>query len=225
MSEQPDNRLLEAFTEFKRVTEENALKASTDPRNLPGHPAYGYWCLDYMLRRDIWEISEAISLFMGCLPFRPLTVSYQDDLNRKANHLLSTMKACQGESLTILNPEDPPKKWRVRAIDVLNWAVEKCLDLPDEISNYLKPANPESQRDQTGGYSTPLMEAVFTVVEQFWSTYDPDEPATAPKQAEILEWLLANLDLSKTQARAVDQIARAPERRKGGQTKIIDTRQ
>lgn len=225
MSEQPEDPVLKVFTEFKRITEANALRASLDPRNLPDHPAYGYWCLDYMLRRDIWEVSEAISLFLGCLPFRPLSVSHHDDLNRKADRLLSTMKACQGESLTIMNPEDPPKKWRVRAMDVLNWAVKKRLDLPSEIANYLRPAIPEAKRMPAGGYSTPQMEALFAVVEQFWSTYDPDNPATAPKQADIVDWLLNNFDLSRTQARAIDQIARAPERRKGGQTKIIEAPQ
>ena len=135
------------------------------------------------------------------------------------------MVACQGESLEILNPKDPPKKWRMRGLDVLNWAKEKGLEIPTEIKHFLKPVDLLPRCASYNGYSTPQMEALFAVVDKFWISYDRDNPATAPKQAVVVQWLLENFDLSKTQARAIDQIARAPERRKGGQSKVIDTPQ
>jgi len=64
-----------------------------------------------------------------------------------------------------------------------------------------------------GDYETELLQVLAEAVKQFWSTYDPDDPGTAPRKQDIVEWLMTRLDRkdSATLAGYIATIIRADD--------------
>lgn len=60
-------------------------------------------------------------------------------------------------------------------------------------------------------YTTPALEALAAVIDEFWVSYDPSQPNTAQKQDYIKAWILENHpDLNPSIALWLDKIARHP---------------
>lgn len=60
-------------------------------------------------------------------------------------------------------------------------------------------------------YTTPALEALAAVIDEFWVSYDPSKPKTAQKQVYIKAWILENHpDLNPSIALWLDKIARHP---------------
>ncbi|WP_395144605.1 hypothetical protein ACF3NV_00740 [Moraxella atlantae] len=60
-------------------------------------------------------------------------------------------------------------------------------------------------------YTTPALEALAAVIDEFWVSYDPSQPKTAQKQVYIKAWILENHpDLNPSIALWLDKIARHP---------------
>ncbi len=62
-----------------------------------------------------------------------------------------------------------------------------------------------------GSYTTRRLELVAEVVRQFWSTYDPDQPTTAPTNEAVEAWLVEEKRISKREAKAIAMICRADD--------------
>ena len=62
-----------------------------------------------------------------------------------------------------------------------------------------------------GTYTTRRLELVAEVVREFWSTYDPDQPKTAPTNAEIRAWLIEEKGVSEREATAIAMVCRADD--------------
>ncbi|WP_290001903.1 hypothetical protein [Faucicola atlantae] len=63
----------------------------------------------------------------------------------------------------------------------------------------------------TANYTTPALEALAAVIDEFWVSYDPSQPKTAQKQVYIKAWILENHpDLNPSIALWLDKIARHP---------------
>jgi len=67
-------------------------------------------------------------------------------------------------------------------------------------------------------YSTPLMEAMYAAIEEFWVGFDRTRP---PSKETVINWLMNKKRTSQTGASAIDKIIRHTSRKKGG---IIPTK-
>jgi hypothetical protein len=93
--------------------------------------------------------------------------------------------------------------------------VEYCKDknIPPR---RLDPSWTEEQSSSGAmAHDTRLMRLLWAAIKEFWSTYDPDQPDTAPRTPEIVEWLMKQ-GASGREAKAIDLIIRPDSRKKGG---------
>jgi hypothetical protein len=71
-------------------------------------------------------------------------------------------------------------------------------------------------------YTTPPLEALHGVINEFWIDYDPDKNQPPPKQDVVASWIMANYP--DVQGRElciyIDKICRHPTAKKGGNTKL-----
>ena len=78
-----------------------------------------------------------------------------------------------------------------------------------------KPAQVEAVKYS---YTTPAMEIMDAVINEFWINYDSDQPA--PKQSTITEWITDNFDdISYALALNIDKVCRHSDARSGGKYK------
>ncbi|MBS1154605.1 MAG: hypothetical protein H6R07_529 [Proteobacteria bacterium] len=78
-------------------------------------------------------------------------------------------------------------------------------------------------------YSTPALELQRRYIQALWSTFDPEEPASAPSKEEGLRWLkeeAARMDISLSLniLEAIELIVRHPAARAGASRKRVPTR-
>ena len=86
------------------------------------------------------------------------------------------------------------------------------LRTPPEIADV--GADPQSRpRWPWGDYETELLQVLAEAVTQWWSTYDPDDPDTAPRKQDVVKWLKTRLDRkdSATLAGYIATIIRADD--------------
>ncbi|ENV46324.1 hypothetical protein P255_00463 [Acinetobacter brisouii CIP 110357] len=70
-------------------------------------------------------------------------------------------------------------------------------------------------------YTTPALEAIQGVVNEFWISYDPDSNQPPPKQSTVKSWIAEHypeMDSDYIQT-AIDKICRHPKAKNGGNTK------
>ena len=98
--------------------------------------------------------------------------------------------------------------------DFAEWAASKGWDLPISMVELIpvahdpKVLNPSSTPAWPWGtHETELLRQLARAAREFWSTYDPDQPATAPKSEEVGAWLVKQ-GVSKRVAEVMAQILR-----------------
>jgi len=71
-------------------------------------------------------------------------------------------------------------------------------------------------------YTTPSLEALHGVINEFWINYDPDKNQPPPKQDVVASWIMANYPdvQGKELCVYIDKICRHPTAKKGGNTKL-----
>lgn len=71
-------------------------------------------------------------------------------------------------------------------------------------------------------YTTPPLEALHGVINEFWVNYDPDKNQPPPKQDVVASWIMANYPevQGKELCIYIDKICRHPTAKKGGNTKL-----
>lgn len=62
-----------------------------------------------------------------------------------------------------------------------------------------------------GDYTTHYLGLVAEVVREFWATYDPEQPATAPTNEQVETWLREEKRVSQRTAQAIAKICRADD--------------
>jgi len=77
-----------------------------------------------------------------------------------------------------------------------------------------KPAQVEAVKYS---YTTPAMDIMNAVINEFWVNYDPRQQA--PKQLIITNWITQNFDISPALALNIDKVCRHSDARSGGQYK------
>lgn len=82
--------------------------------------------------------------------------------------------------------------------DFARWAVALEWELPSELKDMShrpdKVSPSESIEDEVrrwpwGDHETELLRMLARAAREFWSTYDPDDPATAPRSRDVERWL------------------------------------
>lgn len=71
-------------------------------------------------------------------------------------------------------------------------------------------------------YTTPALEAVNGVIQEFWADYNPDKNQSTPKQDVVASWIMANYPdvQGKELCIYIDKICRHPTAKRGGNTKL-----
>lgn len=69
-----------------------------------------------------------------------------------------------------------------------------------------------------GEYTTPAMQAMNAVINEFWIDYTPDK--IPPKQENVINWIMENYGFSRNLSLAIEQVAR-PESAKTGGNKAV----
>lgn len=66
-----------------------------------------------------------------------------------------------------------------------------------------------------GDHHTKALGHLETAARQFWSTFDPEQPDTAPTNKDVSEWLVKQFGLSEKMADAIASILRADDLKPG----------
>ncbi|WP_372886091.1 hypothetical protein [Psychrobacter sp.] len=90
--------------------------------------------------------------------------------------------------------------------------LEAANNIIEDFKN--KPAQVEAVKYS---YTTPAMEIMDAVINEFWINYSPEQPA--PKQSIITNWITQNFDISPALALNIDKVCRHSDARSGGQYK------
>lgn len=121
----------------------------------------------------------------------------------------------------LVNPKSPSEEWRLPVSVLANWSHENAIGAYDKIERHFGPFEPVEVNDVPWDvlrrYRTPLIDGLLAVVQRFWVDYDKSNPATAPTQAQVMQWLQTrNPDMSRNQATLIDRMARHPSAQSGG---------
>ena len=87
--------------------------------------------------------------------------------------------------------------------------VIKGLQESERSSDLSKTDDPALGRWPWGDHDTKLLRHLAAAAHEWWSTYDPDNPSTAPTNADVSGWLIDKHKVSKRMAEAMAQILRA----------------
>lgn len=94
----------------------------------------------------------------------------------------------------------------------------------EQLDSIAPAGNTPSQADKPkalpviGEYTTPAMQAMNAVINEFWIDYTPDK--IPPKQENVINWIMENYGFSRNLSLAIEQVAR-PESAKTGGNKAV----
>ncbi|MCP1674095.1 hypothetical protein J2T57_001194 [Natronocella acetinitrilica] len=151
MKDQGDDIALPINTEpaLREINEKwrlAALKAAKAPENQLLPKNYGQRCKEWFMR-DFWSAHEAANLLVGCDPERQLGLPGHEALDNRAHQLVDAIKRSE------LRTEGRMKKLYV-AKDVLRWAEEKAIRLPEPLCEAMGiPAAEQSEEKKIHGNS------------------------------------------------------------------------
>jgi hypothetical protein len=78
--------------------------------------------------------------------------------------------------------------WEVRPAEFLAWAQGQGVPLLHELADI--PCLPPAGGWPWGSYETRLLRHLAAAADRFWKNYDPSDPATAPTNQEVIDWLM-----------------------------------
>ena len=160
------------------------------------------WCA-----YDHWTLEEAANLLTGCVPHRPMFLRGEDH-RLLDNQVLDNENRLRGALRTHLEVVKSRKyfgKTYLLSAQVMAWADETGLHLPADLRQAQQEADPRAPSDH---YSTPRLQAVQWVVENFWEQANLREPPTAGAIIQAL--LQAFPELSGEECDLVERVARHP---------------
>lgn len=94
----------------------------------------------------------------------------------------------------------------------------------EQLDSIAPAGDTQSQADKPkalpviGEYTTPAMQAMNSVINEFWIDYTPDK--IPPKQENVINWIMENYGFSRNLSLAIEQVAR-PESAKTGGNKAV----
>ena len=108
-------------------------------------------------------------------------------------------------------PEGQPPYGRISRKRLVAYCVKNGIPLGKLDPNWA----PESFA--IGDPERPNFGLLLEAMRQFWSTYDRDDPSTAPKQADVIDWC-EKRGATKHAAKAIDLLARPKSAATRGRT-------
>ena len=101
----------------------------------------------------------------------------------------------------------------------VRWAQANDWTMPCELvelaAEQSTRAQPFASRWPWGEYETALLAILADTARQWWLTYDPAEPGTAPTDKQVVAWLQSTHGLTQNKAEAIAAILRADDLPKG----------
>jgi hypothetical protein len=100
--------------------------------------------------------------------------------------------------------------------NVVNWLAATGLRSVYRFEAPLLPTDSHrSGRWPWGDHHTKALGHLETAARQWWSSFDPEQPDTAPTNKDVSEWLIDKLGLSEKMADAIASILRADDLKPG----------
>lgn len=172
-------------------------------------------------------IDDWVSALIDVDPYESgfLSDSVQADFQRYENLLHGAISRKELPATEGVN-ERNEKTWRIAADALQAWCEAKGIAYPlpraPAMPHAKKPVpvmpQPPVGRWPWGDHSTRALELLADAAKQWWSTYDPEDPGTAPTNSAVIEYLTAK-GVSVKLADSIASILRADDlptgRRKG----------
>lgn len=118
---------------------------------------------------------------------------------------------------------------KIHRDELFKWLRKNCYFEPPK-QNTFEVNNTSYQQSQHSNfillpeptYTTPPLEALHGVINEFWINYDPNTNQPPPKQDVVASWIIANYPdvQGKELCVYIDKICRHPTAKKGGNTKL-----
>ena len=165
-------------------------------------------------------VSDWVHALIGADPYE--TCYLHDDLRADFQryedmlHRAISRKEVQATESTTARNE---KTWTITAESLVAWCQAKGISYPLPLHVSAKPYATTplpsiAGRWPWGDHSTKALELLADAAKQWWSSYDSDEPSTAPTNNEVIEYLTSKSASTKL-ADSIASILRADDLRTG----------
>ena len=171
------------------------------------------------------SLSDAVSAFIGVDPYDSeyLPDSVQVDFSRYKDLLRRAIARDELAATETINPRHGQKEWQIDSTALAMWCERKGLAYPLPLVTAapapLTPIALVTSRWPWGDHSTKALKLLADAARHWCSTYDPEQPNTAPINRTVVDYLITK-GASGKQAEAIASILRADDlqtgRRKSG---------
>lgn len=181
-------------------------KVSSNPLFLKHPPQYYGYALQWAMYPK-WTIEEAANLLCACVPHRKMLQagSENQQLDIEILEIENRIRRALGKDLDIIKSKKYFSTLYVDHQHLINWARKEHIVIPNDL---MKAKIASEQHTQIHGYTTPSLEALHWVVENYWQQADLREP---PTSVEIIQALLGEFpNLSGEECDKIEYISRHP---------------
>lgn len=154
-----------------------------------------------------WTIEESANLLTGCVPHREMLLRGKDMAAVDSEVLVTEnlLRAALHSDLEVVKSQKYFGKTYLLSEQVMDWAKTHGLEIPEDL---LKAEAVVTHRYQAESYTTPCIQAITWVVENFWEHANLREP---PTSGSIIQALLQQFpELSGAECDMVERVARHP---------------
>jgi len=201
--------------DFKASQLERVNLQSEDPRYL-ANPSHYEQVATLYCQRDKLTIQEGANLLASCDPERPydLPGEKHGELNRLVYQNKVLIENCLGISLKQAGEKGWFKTDYFESTGIVEWALARNIDVPEGL---IRASGKANRARKQWDYSTPQLEAIFWVIDNFWEGINPKDSAT---QAQVMAELAKQFpNLSPEERKRVDQVTRHPSVTRGRRKK------
>lgn len=211
------------------VAESALLTCGFDPLEFD-HMADYPLCDDLRTKKPInWQhalmlinsITEAICTHEIKSPYVVLEYPYQDDWRIEEQAKISFSDEIFLRTTLTKIHRDELFKW-LRKNCYFELPKQNTITIEDNYTSYQQPPHSNMNLLPEPTYTTPPLEALHGVINEFWINYDPNKNQPPPKQDVVASWIMANYPdvQGKELCVYIDKICRHPTAKKGGNTKL-----
>lgn len=168
------------------------------------------------MQRPEWELWEAVALSLNIEPEQvvpnptawmgsehPFSESeeFRDRLETLRRNLENPGVSKVGASKVRSQRNSEWWQRTISATRFVSVATQFSWPIPEALNNLLAsaPQVDKSNRWPWGDYETKLLNVLAEAVHQWWSTYDENDPDTAPRQSDVSKWIEERLTQSGTE--------------------------
>jgi len=182
------------------------LKVSSNPLFLKHPPQFYGYALQWVMYPK-WTIEEAANLLCACVPHRKMLQpgSKNEQLDTEILGIENKIRRALGKDLEIIKSKKYFSTLYVDHQNLISWAKKTHIVIPNEL---MKAKIASEQHTQIYGYTTPCLEAMNWIIENYWQHADLREP---PSAEDIVQALLGEFpNLSGEECDKIEYISRHP---------------